>query len=205
MSRTERNTEHAAAEMTQEELRERADPAEYNRQVGMTTKDDYLPGSVVSEAFGVPQGPYDIKGQLYETTAHSGVDLCYPEGAVRYGLMTPYYTSVLEVRTSLEGLNFLTLEVLGSERSEHIVVRHADAGALASLSRGMRFFPGQIIIPYPTRVNGTGTGIHFHIERTIEIGGERLFADPFTGEIASPNMVFLHRYDGGVWLPTAAR
>ena len=146
------------------------------------TSEDFLPGSEVTEDFGVGQGPNDVGategGQTnwYETSAHAGIDRVAT--AVGQSVVAPVYLRVL----SRDG-NRLTMSVVGTERN--VTVQHASPNEVAATQAGQVFNPGAAIVTYPQQLYGTGTGPHVHIQETTVVSGSRTFINPDTHQPVS--------------------
>ena len=153
------------------------------------TSESFLPGSVVTESFGVAQGPYNVgtsptgQTQFFQTTAHAGVDRVATKSG--QALVSPLYLRVVESSGSR-----LTMNIVGTNRN--ISLLHLNPADVQNAPRGTLFAPGQTIAPYPSQLFGTGTGTHVHIQESGMVGANRRIINPDTHQL-EPGATFQQR------------
>ena len=165
---------------------------EYNRAVVPDSVEDYG-GDLITGYFD-QDDPYI---DLYRQDPHPGIDFIGGES-----FKTPWYT-VPEATNLSQESHSAVLSVPGT--SYRIRVKHGDLEDVQEFDRaigtGTVYKPGENILPYPERPNGT-IAIHFHVEvRTTNGHGAARMRNPIGLNAGSASEYFYDYTGSGGWGP----
>ncbi|MBI9100648.1 MAG: hypothetical protein JEY91_19405, partial [Spirochaetaceae bacterium] len=178
------------AEAASLEKQIREDIGKYNRFVA----EHYAPDSVEDYGGTKLTGSFDQKdpyAKNYKQDPHPGIDFTGGDG-----FETPFYTEAVGGGLN-GGSNPAVLSVIGTPY--RIRAKHSDSEDVQTVlndinTPGKTYAPGENIIPYPERANGT-KAIHFHVEvRTTEASGASTMRNPIG---LTPGTAKRYLYDYG--------